>query len=415
MLFDRCLDSTQDHEEYLSKWFLNAPVSAIKRENVKEFLRWAFLSTDVTDPSYDDELESYVKKLEGRMGTNIPPGRAEVKCLRLSLDKVNALHRSLIWYMCIFVVDALTHVYLRFHNFRFYRASVSHSMTILPPRPHAFVASQRSPSQAISYWYRPHTSTTKLPILFLHGIGVGLYPYKEFLKEVNQGRCEEGGQVGILAVEILCISSRLTSPMLPKAEMCRQLRDILDQHQFHKFVLVSHSYGSVIATHLLKTLDLAPRISSIVLVDPVSILLNQPDVAYNFTVRKPRFANEWLLWYFGSKDIGVAHTLSRTFFWSENIIWKEDVLDHRCIVFLAEKDSIINSAKVLSYLQKDLESSGDKSYTAQELQRSNVESLLKVVWCPNLDHGQVFDLPGWRARLRSEILREAWQMEGMSQ
>ena len=41
-------------------------------------------------------------------------------------------------------------------------------------------------------------------------------------------------------------------------------------------------YGSVVTTHLLRTPELASQISSIVLVDPVSLLLHQPDVAYNF-------------------------------------------------------------------------------------------------------------------------------------
>lgn len=33
---------------------------------------------------------------------------------------------------------------------------------------------------------------------------------------------------------------------------------------------------------MLKDAQLAPKISSIVLIDPVSLLLHQPDVAYNF-------------------------------------------------------------------------------------------------------------------------------------
>jgi len=41
-------------------------------------------------------------------------------------------------------------------------------------------------------------------------------------------------------------------------------------------------YGSVITTHLLKTADIARQIAAVILVDPISILLNQPDVAYNF-------------------------------------------------------------------------------------------------------------------------------------
>ena len=142
---------------------------------------------------------------------------------------------------CIFVVDTLTHGYLRMHGFQFYRGSTSHSVKILPPRPQAFIASYCSPSPDISYWYQPHTSSKELPILFLHGIGVGLYPYMEFLKEINQGRQEADGKIGVLAVEILCVSSRLTSAMLGKDEMCRQLRCILDRHGFDQFVLVSHS------------------------------------------------------------------------------------------------------------------------------------------------------------------------------
>jgi hypothetical protein len=48
-------------------------------------------------------------------------------------------------------------------------------------------------------------------------------------------------------------------------------------------------YGSVITTHLLKTPDLASQVSSVILVDPISILLHQPDVAYNFV--RPQLAN----------------------------------------------------------------------------------------------------------------------------
>ena len=105
--------------------------------------------------------------------------------------------------------------------------------------------------------------------------------------------------------------------------------------------------------------------------------------------------------------MGVAHTLSRTFFWSENILWKEDILDHRCTIFLAEKDSIINSSKVFTYLQDSVEMSHKcKDVSMADSEPINSQSSLKVVWCAGLDHGQIFDLPLWRARLKSEILRE---------
>ena len=76
------------------------PLSAIKRENVEEWLRWAFLNTGKADPAHVDEVEGYVKSLEASTGTIFGPGRAlNVKSLRLTLDRVNALHRSLVWYV----------------------------------------------------------------------------------------------------------------------------------------------------------------------------------------------------------------------------------------------------------------------------------------------------------------------------
>jgi len=99
VLFRLCHENVPDPEQYMRKWFRNAPAEEIKRENVKDFFRWAFLNTGEPDPAYDAELEEYVNDMETMLGRKLEPGRGNVKCLRLSLDKVEMLHRSLIWYM----------------------------------------------------------------------------------------------------------------------------------------------------------------------------------------------------------------------------------------------------------------------------------------------------------------------------
>ena len=43
-LFELCHQTVEHPEQYLSKWFKNAPLSEIKRENLKEFYCWAFLN-----------------------------------------------------------------------------------------------------------------------------------------------------------------------------------------------------------------------------------------------------------------------------------------------------------------------------------------------------------------------------------
>jgi hypothetical protein len=98
-LFNRCVNHIPDSKRYLVKWFKDAPLSEIKRENVKEFYRWAFLNTGVYDPMDEEELEEYVEKFEETHGRKLDPGFGNAISLRLTLDPVDMVHRSLAWYM----------------------------------------------------------------------------------------------------------------------------------------------------------------------------------------------------------------------------------------------------------------------------------------------------------------------------
>ncbi|KAL7354287.1 hypothetical protein ACKS0A_05373 [Histoplasma ohiense] len=406
-LFERCLRNIPDYERYISKWFLGVPLDNIKRENVKDFFCWAFLNTATAGSAQDDEIEEYVRKLEEAIGREFQPGRSNAKCLRLTIDNATILHRSLVWYLCVLVVDAVTYSYMLLHKFRFHRPSFTHAFSIFPPRPQALIGANKSHAKRLTYWYRPHTSCNKLPILFLHGIGIGLYPYVNFLAELNQQDVDGDGEVGIIAVEILHISFRIAGGALTKDEFCMQLWTVLQSHGFDEFVLVSHSYGSVITTHLLHSLEFSNRITSVIMVDPVSILLHLPDVAYNFMIRKPKLANEWQLWYFASKDAGVAHTISRHFFWSENILWKEDIAHYRSTIFLSDRDLLVDASQVYMYLlgpESDHKTSNLNCMGAKNAAESNETQQLNVVWCTNLDHGQIFESKQWREQLVTEVL-----------
>ncbi len=405
-LFKMCHETVPDPEQYLSKWFKNARASEIKRDNVKEFFCWAFLNKAESEPKDDEELEEYVASMEKLLGRTLESGRGNAECLRLTLDKVDMLHRSLTWYMvrlssaawklrwqssfvqlpiehqltqksfqCVFVVDSITYVYMLSHSFHFHRLAMSRFFTIFPIRPLTVASPHTSPAKTLSYWHRQHTSKTRLPILFIHGIGIGLYPYVNFLAELNHANEEDDadGDVGIIAIEIMSMSFRITHSALQKDEMCNEIQTILEAHGWDRFVLVSHSYGSVISTHLLHHPVISQKIGPTLLIDPVSFLLHLPDVAYNFTCRQPKRANEHQLYYFASKDMGVSHTLSRRFFWSENILWKHDIEGHTVTVSLSGRDLIVDSNAVRQYLLKK-KSAG-----------------LDVLWFSDLDHAQVFD------------------------
>jgi hypothetical protein len=101
-LFQRCHSNIPDPDRYLTKWFRDAPVAEIKRENVKDFFRWAFLNSGEPDPAYDEELGEYIGEMEKLLGRKLEPGRGDAQCLRLTLDKVEMSHRSLLWYLVSF-------------------------------------------------------------------------------------------------------------------------------------------------------------------------------------------------------------------------------------------------------------------------------------------------------------------------
>jgi pimeloyl-ACP methyl ester carboxylesterase len=211
----------------------------------------------------------------------------------------------------------------------------------------------------------------------------------------------EDGEIGIIALEIMPISFRLTSPILDKDGICRQIAAILDAHGWDKCVLASHSYGSVITTHLLQTPYLAQRIGPMLLVDPVTFLLHLPDVAYNFTARQPRGANEYQLWYFACTDMMVAHALARHFFWAQNILWKEDVSGRDVTVSLGGRDLIVDTETLGKYLAGVDMKSEDGSWKEKDWAGKGLETL----WFPTADHAQVFERKDGRKRLGDVVRR----------
>ena len=102
-LFDWCHETIPDPETYLQKWFKMAPVEEIKRDNVKEFFCWAFMNKDTWSLREDEELEEYVSELEELLGREFQFGKGSAVPLKLTLDKVRMLHRSLTWYLVSFL------------------------------------------------------------------------------------------------------------------------------------------------------------------------------------------------------------------------------------------------------------------------------------------------------------------------
>jgi pimeloyl-ACP methyl ester carboxylesterase len=391
-LFHKCLGhiDSSSGDDYPSGWF-SAPNP--KRENVIDWILWAIFSSKDYKEEWAEEIDEYLQELERVTRKKLEEGRNDqTKSMRLTFDPVAMLHRPLTWYAIVGIVDAFTFLSMRLCGFQYYATPTW--FTVFPPRP-LTVLSRPAANPNLPYWYRPHKSETKLPILFLHGIGIGLYPYIPFLKDL----IKRDPDVGIIAIELLPICMRITNSLPCRDEMCDSITDILDSLNISRVVVASHSYGTVTTAHMFHSPELAPRIAATLLIDPIPFLLHLPNVAYNFVYRKPQTANEWQLWYMTSRDPDISHALARHFFWSENVLWKEELEGLKVGIVLSGSDQIVHSEEVRRYL------TGEDD---MKLRWENGD--MEVLFFPGLDHATVFDTAERRGPLL-DILHKFTQFE----
>ncbi|CAE6488326.1 unnamed protein product [Rhizoctonia solani] len=344
-LFTRCLSHLVDSKSF-KQWFLDSSAE-IRRQNVIEWLKWGVFAGEAcvgeTCEKHDVELDEYLCALEKALGETFPPGyNPKLKSIRTTLDDVVVYHRPVVWYLVVCAVELFSVSTLCHFGFTHYTSPVS----IFPPRPHTLFSST-SPSPQLSYWYKPGSkSNPSTPFLFLHGIGIGLFPYLPLLVSYSKTHPD----TPIIVPELLSISNRITRPPLSPSEFLSALESILKHHTITHYNLAAHSYGTGLASILIRSH--ASQLESATLLDPIPILLHLPSVARNFLYRTPSRANEHEIYYFACTDMGVAHALARHFFWTECVLWKEDLDRVRggVAVVLSGDDIIVDSPAVWTYL-----------------------------------------------------------------
>lgn len=116
-LFRCCNRNVPNLEKYLSQWLMVSEAECIKRDNVKDFIRWAFFAPGPTrelDQQNEGQIETYTTELEQLMGRSLSPGRMDVKGLGQLLNEAGGSHRSLLWYTVSYLYVWWSHIILTF-------------------------------------------------------------------------------------------------------------------------------------------------------------------------------------------------------------------------------------------------------------------------------------------------------------
>jgi len=326
----------------MTRWFHYCPKEQIQRDNVREWLAWAFTGRDLEECRSDqqamDIIERSLELAENRLKTTFKEGRnPHCKTLRLTLDRVPVLSRPLGYYVVCNGVTALTVWWAqRYGGFQFVREGDCEFL-VLP-------AAEKPRQRAAEHAHKAE------PILFLHGLGIGLGQYFAFLRHLRMHDC---GVVVLIQANISATiwHRHFLSPP-PKDAQVDAIRGVLKRFGFKKATILSHSNGTMVHGWVARG---APEICGRhVIVDPVSFRLWEGKTCYAFLARQWVTGVEVLLGYFVARELSIATTICRQFNWSDMALWAHDLPSHTPedlqLVF-GEHDMLIDVPASVEYLK----------------------------------------------------------------
>ena len=195
------------------------------------------------------------------------------------------------------------------------------------------------------------------------------------------------------------ITCKWTLDALTEKESLNAVQIALVRHGFHSaqqdkdLTLIGHSFGSFQLTWFLRS-GLCNRIDKFILLEPVSILLSEPDVALNYVYGRgadsalvgESFPRSIFIRLFLSSEIFIEHYLRRHFAWYNSELWLEDIPNHiDTNIYVAEKDQITDSHKIgIEIKRVNAKRSGEKNFKPIKLRQWNGKGHGSCVVLPSL-------------------------------
>jgi pimeloyl-ACP methyl ester carboxylesterase len=322
-------ENSDDDHEYTKH--NNKVPFCLYKEDVDSFFAWTFFAKDYANMLGWElkELNRIYEELETRHNITFPPKTFNTSPYfhprRMTLEPVVPLYRPLAVYLGVMSMKLFGRCVLYLYGFQRY-------VTI----------------SGLVSWYRPaknETDTSLLPLLFFHGIAPG--GFVVYLPMVLYGLSTENDRA-VFLFENNSISCALDLSSLDEQQTVDGVLEVLEKFKFAKkdLSLVGHSFGSCPISWLLASKRLQ-QVKQVVLIDPVSIVLSEPDVMVNFLYSQALDKIRVV----ASSELFTQCYLRRHFAWYNSELYVEDV-DCPMIVCCSERDEIVNSAKVKQEMER---------------------------------------------------------------
>jgi pimeloyl-ACP methyl ester carboxylesterase len=248
------------------------------------------------------------------------------------------------------------------------------------------------------------------PLLFFHGLAPAASTV--YLPIVLYGLCRSGEYQHrpIFFFENKNISYGMTfTPVFDEATAAESVAEALEAHGYFSndwqrdvsssssskpihISVCGHSFGSCVVTWLLRSPKTSHLIKNVVLLDPVSILLSEPDVMNNFLykplpelIRKGTLF-DFAIFFVSRTEVFTEHYLRRHFTWYNSELWLEDLQNYnvKLLIGLSGKDEIVNARKV----QEEIETLNSEA--------SMTQNKVRLIYWPKSGHAScIMDSSLW--------------------
>ncbi|KAJ3083275.1 hypothetical protein HK102_001151, partial [Quaeritorhiza haematococci] len=260
----------KDVPSFMARWFMWAEtkkqltgteLEQLGRENIKEWIAWAFFSLPLEDamrdPNVDTELDWMVDRVEKLTKTKFGPVRNEnVSAIVLNYNEVQAHPKPFLMYFVVFILETCAFMCLRWFGFRRLSNEGYYGTKIDTPTFNNGNPESEAAKPIFTYWFRPpkitpirrpqrrrHPQQDQAPVIYFHGIGGGIFCYSKFLYKIMRSNKSRA----MFIVELPHVSMRLVpADMVPNMrEAVREIEAMLHRHGYSSAHVVGHSLGSI--------------------------------------------------------------------------------------------------------------------------------------------------------------------------
>jgi len=189
----------------------------------------------------------------------------------------------------------------------------------------------------------PNKSKKTTPVVFIHGIGVGLICYIALVDSLM-----ESGRPLFLP-ELPYVSAfrpwQSSRNVLSPAVVASTMTAMLAYHGFSKGTFIGHSYGTSWLSYVCKYAH--STVAALLFLDPICFCLYLPHLTKSFVYHRP---DPGSVAFIVRTDMMVNWTIQRAFPWTWIVLFL-DQISVPCTIFVADKDALVPGEKVMAYLR----------------------------------------------------------------